>query len=170
MRVKKTFLGDAKAKRAPTDDFPSSFFTQDLILWKDSPRLDVKFTADWWEDHTALKIAFPLSIDPPVATYEIPFAHLERSTRRETSFDKARHEVSAQKWADMSLDGFGVSILNDCKYGYDALNNVIRLTALRSPTYPDPRRRPRTARVHVLDLPARGRLADGRNGARRPTA
>jgi alpha-mannosidase len=138
VRVTKTFLGEKKAKRAPTEDFPSSFFTQDLILWKDSPRLDVHFTADWWEEQTAMKIAFPLSIDPPVATYEIPFAHLERSTRRETSFDKARHEVSAQKWADMSQDGFGVAILNDCKYGYDALNNVIRLTALRSPNSPDP--------------------------------
>lgn len=138
IRVKKTFLGEAKAKRAPTADFPSSFFTQDLVLWSDSPRLDVKFTADWWEDQTALKIAFPLSIDPPVATYEIPFAHIERSTRRETSFDKARHEVSAQKWADMSVGDFGVSILNDSKYGYDALNNVMRLTALRSPKYPDP--------------------------------
>jgi alpha-mannosidase len=138
VRVTKTFLGEAKAKRAPTADFPSSFFTQDLVLWNESPRLDVEMTADWWEDQTALKIAFPLSIDPPNATYEIPFAHLERSTRRETSFDKARHEVSAQKWADMSLDGFGVSILNDCKYGYDALHNVIRLTALRSPKYPDP--------------------------------
>jgi alpha-mannosidase len=138
VRVKKTFLGDAKAKRAPTADFPSSFFTQDLILWNESPRLDVRFTADWWEDQTALKVAFPLSIDPPVATYEIPFATIERSTRRETSFDKARHEVSAQKWADLSLDGFGVAILNDCKYGYDALHNVIRLTALRSPMYPDP--------------------------------
>ena len=138
VRVERTFLGPGKARRHPTENFPSSFFTQDIILERGSPRLCLRVQADWWEDHICAKVAFPLSVDPAKATYEAPYAHLERSTRRETSWDKARYEVSFQKWVDLTVDRFGVSILNDAKYGGDTLANVFRLTLLRSPTSPDP--------------------------------
>jgi alpha-mannosidase len=138
VRVKKTFLGDTKAKRKPTEDYPSSFFTQDISLYSNLPWLETRFAAEWWEEHACVKVEFPLTIDPPVATYEAPYAQIERSTRRDTPWEKARYEVPAQKWADMSLDGFGVSILNESKYGYDALHNVLRLTGFRAPTSPDP--------------------------------
>jgi alpha-mannosidase len=138
IRVERTFLGPGKRRRHPTEDFPSSFFVQDIILEHGVPRLEVRLTADWWEDHLCAKVAFPLAVDPKVATYEAPYAHIERSTRRETSWEKARYEVSMQKWADLSADGFGVSLLNDSKYGCDTLHNRIRLTLLRSPTSPDP--------------------------------
>jgi alpha-mannosidase len=85
-----------------------------------------------------VKVAFPLTVKPEVATYEIPYATLERSTKRDTPWEKARYEVPAQKWADLSENGFGVSILNEAKYGYDALDNVIRLTCFRAPKSPDP--------------------------------
>ncbi len=137
VRVKYAFLGPTKKRRHPTEDFPSSFFTLDLILEADSPMLKVRMHADWWEDHVCAKVSFPLSVTPKTCVYDAPYCHIERSTQRETDWDKARYEVSGQYWADMTEGDFGVAILNDSKYGYDALDNRIRLTLLRSPTSPD---------------------------------
>jgi alpha-mannosidase len=138
LRVKKSFLGLTKANRAPTEGFPSSFFTQDIILYRGSPQVDVEMAIDWWEDHTVLKVAFPFAVNADVATYEIPYASIERSTKRETEWEKARYEVPVHRWADLSADGYGVSLLNDSKYGMDIHGNVMRLTLLTSPLWPDP--------------------------------
>lgn len=138
IRVKKSFLGKSKSNWAPTEGFPSSFFIQDIILYRGSKKLDVELDVDWWEDHTLAKVAFPLSLDADVATYEIPYASIERSTRRNSEFEKARYEVPVHRWADVSLDGYGVSLLNESKYGMDIHNNVMRLTLLTSPIWPDP--------------------------------
>ena len=72
------------------------------------------------------------------ATYEIQFGHLERPTHANTSWDVARFEVCAHRWADLGEPGYGVALLNDCKYGYDIRGNVMRLSLLRSPGWPDP--------------------------------
>lgn len=137
IRVKYAFLGPTKKRRHPTEDFPSSFFTLDLILETGSPLLKVRMHADWWEDHVCAKVSFPLSVTPKTCVYDAPYCHIDRSTRRETDWEKARYEVSGQYWADMTEGDFGVAILNDSKYGYDALGNRIRLTLLRAPTSPD---------------------------------
>lgn len=129
--------GPVKATIRVKKEYSLSNFVQDIILYADTNRIDVKMSADWHESHKALKVAFPLSVNPSKATYEIGYGAIERSTTRDNSFDAARFEVSGQKWADMSKDGYGVSILNDSKYGWDALNNRIRLTLLRSPKWPD---------------------------------
>jgi len=93
---------------------------------------------DWHEDHKLLKVAFPITVNSPRATYEVQFGHVERPTHRNTSWDMAKFEVCAQKWADLSEGGHGVSLLNDCKYGHDIHGNVMRLSLLRSPKAPDP--------------------------------
>jgi alpha-mannosidase len=90
-----------------------------------------------------LKAAFPLSVTSDFATYEIPYGEIERPTTRNNSWEKAQFEVEAMRWADLSgagADGkvHGLSILNQDKYGYDAVGNVLRITLLRSPTWPDP--------------------------------
>lgn len=138
LKVKKSFLGLAKARREPTTDFPSSFFTQEIILYEDIPRIDIQMKADWWEDHVLLKVAFPVDVKSDKATYEIPFAYVQRPTSRSTPWEKARFEVSAIRWADLSDEEYGVSLLNESKYGHDIKDNVIRLTLLRSPLWPDP--------------------------------
>ena len=115
-----------------------SAFTQRISLCAGSPRLDVETVIDWRERHILLKVAFPVDILAPSATYEIQYGNVERPTHRNTSWDWARFETCAQKWADLSEGGYGVSLLNDCKYGHDIRDNVIRLSLLRSPTYPDP--------------------------------
>ncbi len=111
---------------------------QRISLAHGSPRLDFDTTVHWQERHTMLKVAFPVDILSPLATYEIQWGNVERPTHRNTSWDWARFETCAHKWVDLSEGGYGVSLLNDCKYGHDIHDNVLRLTLLRSPTEPDP--------------------------------
>jgi alpha-mannosidase len=116
----------------------NSDIKQRISLAHNSRRLDFDTNINWQERHIMLKTAFPVEVLSPVATYEIQWGNVQRPTHRNTSWDWARFETCAQKWVDLSEGGYGVSLLNDCKYGHDILDNVIRLTLLRSPTYPDP--------------------------------
>jgi alpha-mannosidase len=118
--------------------FQSSSFIQDICMYPGVPRVDVKMQAEWHEQHILLKVAFPVSVESKFATYEIPYGNIQRPTTRNTMEEKAMFEVPALRWGDLSDAQHGLSILNDCKYGYDAKDNVIRLTLLRSPTSPDP--------------------------------
>ena len=85
-----------------------------------------------------MKVGFPISAQIIEATYEIPFGSVERPTTRNTPAEQAQFEVPGYRWADISDGKHGFSLLNDCKYGYDAKGNVLRLSLLRSPVYPDP--------------------------------
>ncbi len=116
----------------------NSSYTQRLSLAYNSPQLDVDTTIDWHERHILLKVAFPVDVLSPAATYEIQWGSVQRPTHRNTSWDWARFETCAQKWVDLSEGGYGVALLNDCKYGHDIRDNVIRLSLLRAPTAPDP--------------------------------
>jgi alpha-mannosidase len=138
VKVKKSFLGLAKSRYTPTEEFPSSFFTQYIILYNDLDRIDIKTEADWWEEHMFLKAAFPVSIRNDYATYEIPFASIQRTTKSETLWEKARFEVPGLRWADLSNKTYGISLLSDSKYGYDIHGNIMKISLLRSPTWPDP--------------------------------
>ena len=93
---------------------------------------------DWHEKHILLKVAFPLSARSNMATFEIPYGTVERPTTRNTAAEQAQFEVPALRWADLSDDKHGFSLLNDSKYGYDTRDNVLRLSLLRGPEYPDP--------------------------------
>lgn len=114
-----------------------SSFSQDMIVYRDSKRIDFKTHADWHETHKLLKVAFHTDIRATKATYDIQYGHLERPTHWNNSWDWAKFEVCAHKWADFSEHGYGVSLLNDCKYGYSIKDNVMRLSLLRSPKAPD---------------------------------
>jgi alpha-mannosidase len=138
VKVVKSFLGLSKNRYSPTEEFPSSFFTQYIILYNDLDRIDIETEADWWEDHMLLKAAFPVNVKNDYASYEIPFASIKRTTKSETLWEKARYEVPALRWADLSDETGGISLLNDCKYGYDIHGNVMKISLLRAPTWPDP--------------------------------
>lgn len=116
----------------------ASTITQTLSLTHDSARLDITTEIDWQERHTLLKAAFPVDVLAPSATYEIQWGHVQRPTHRNTSWDWARFETCAQKWVDLSEGDYGVSLLNDCKYGHDIQDNVMRISLLRGSTSPDP--------------------------------
>jgi len=118
--------------------FGSSRIVQTMRLTSGSRRLDFVTEVDWHEHHKFLKVAFPVDVHASRATYEIQFGHLERPTHANTSWDVARFEVCAHRWADLSEPGYGVALLNDCKYGHDIRGNVMRLSLLRSPAWPDP--------------------------------
>ena len=115
----------------------SSTIIQRISLAYNSRRLDFDTYIDWHEHHVLLKVAFPVRVLSPSATYEIQWGNVQRPTHRNTSWDWARFETAAQKWVDLSEGGYGVSLLNNGKYGHDIHENVIRLTLLRSPTNPD---------------------------------
>jgi alpha-mannosidase len=114
-----------------------STFVQDVHLHAHSRRLDFVTHADWHERKTLLKVAFPVDVLAPQATYEIQFGAIPRPTHHNTSWDRAKFEVTAHRWADLSEAGYGAALLNDCKYGHDVKGNVLRLSLLRSPVDPD---------------------------------
>jgi alpha-mannosidase len=118
--------------------FGQSLLEQDIVLRAGSARIDFPTEVNWQESQKMLKVAFPVDIHSPRATYEIQYGHLERPTHTNTSWDLARFEVCGQKWADLSEAGYGVALLNDCKYGYDIQGHVMRLSLLRAPISPDP--------------------------------
>ncbi|KAL1924955.1 uncharacterized protein VTP21DRAFT_4609 [Calcarisporiella thermophila] len=114
-----------------------STLKQTIVLTAISRRLDFETEIEWNENRQFLKVEFPLDITADYATYETQFGHIERPTHYNTSWDAAKFEVCAHKYADLSEYGYGVALLNDCKYGYATHGNVIRLSLLRSPKAPD---------------------------------
>nr|WP_218624054.1 glycoside hydrolase family 38 C-terminal domain-containing protein [Granulicella sp. dw_53] len=116
----------------------SSKFVQDLQLYANSNTVDVINDIDWHETHVLLKAAFPLAASSAYATYEIPYGSIDRPTTRNNTWEQAQFEVPAMRWADLGDGQHGFSLLNEAKYGYDAVGNMLRLSLLRSPTWPDP--------------------------------
>jgi alpha-mannosidase len=119
-----------------TRSWQNSKFVQTITLKGDI--VDVENDIDWHESHVLLKAAFPLAATGPFATYEIPYGTIERPTTRNNSWEKAQFEVTGLRWADLGDGKHGLSLLNQTKYGYDAVGNLLRLTLLRSPKWPDP--------------------------------
>lgn len=121
-----------------TRKFLSSIIEQTIWLYDDIDRIDFDNSIDWKESHLIVKTAFPVDINADKATYEIQYGCVERPTHKNTSWDAAKFEVCAHKYADLSEYGYGVSILNDCKYGHDIHGGVISLTLLKCGTFPNP--------------------------------
>jgi len=136
--VKLVESGPLRAVLRVKNHFQNSTFVRDIIVNAGSSRVDVKMTADWHEKHILLKVGMPVSVHNNMATFEIPYGSIERPTTRNTRAEQGKFEVPALRWADLSDARHGLSLLNDCKYGYDSKGNVLRLSLLRSPTWPDP--------------------------------
>ena len=158
--------GELRSRLRVVRQLGQSQFCQDYILCVESPLLKIATTVDWQERHVLVKAAFPLNVEANYATYEIPCGAIQRPTLPQTPAEQAKWEVSALHWADLThlsletrghnhslgdssrnsliqnpkskiQNGYGVSLLNDCKYGYDAQPSQLRLTLLRSPCWPD---------------------------------
>jgi alpha-mannosidase len=115
-----------------------SRISQDIYFYQHLRRIDFCTEVDWHERRTVLKVAFPVQVPSTKANYEIQFGTLERSLLCDTSWEKAKFEVPAQRWADISNHEYGLALMNDCKYGYDGQPGRLRLTLLRSGYCPDP--------------------------------
>jgi alpha-mannosidase len=116
----------------------NSKFVQEIVLDADSPEVEVVNDIDWHETHVLLKVAFPLAASSDKATFEIPYGAIQRPTTRNNTWDSVFFEVPAIRWADLGDGQHGFSLINESKYGYDAKGNVLRLSLLRSPVWPDP--------------------------------
>ncbi len=115
-----------------------SSVTQTMWFYDDIAKIDFDTTIDWHQHNQMVKAAFAVDVHSDKATYEVQFGSVERPTHKNTSWDRAKFEVCAHKYADLSDGGYGVSILNDCKYGHDIHGNVMQLSLLKSGVYPYP--------------------------------
>ena len=111
---------------------------QHIWLYTDGRRVDFDNQIHWTRQHQVLKVAFPLDLHATEATYEIQNGHIRRPTHQNTSWDAAKFEVCAHKWADISENGYGAALLNDCKYGHSAQSSTLELTVLKAGTEPNP--------------------------------
>ena len=110
---------------------------QDMVFYADSPRVDFHTMVNWNDKHKLLKAAFDLNLRAREAKCEIQFGHVSRPTHASTTYDAAKFEVCNHKWTDISEPGFGVALLNDCKYGISVGNCVLALSLHRGGTMPD---------------------------------
>lgn len=117
--------------------FEKSTLIQTIFVYDGLKRIDFETEADWHNEHVCLKVDFPVSLNVKSATYNIQFGNVERPTTRNNSWEEAKFEVCAQKFADVSESDYGVSLMNDCKYGYEVRGADMRLTLFRTPTYPN---------------------------------
>ena len=116
----------------------TSSIVQEIRLTEGGRKLEFATKLEWHESERLLKVFFETSVNSLKANYDIQFGYVERPAMRNTSWDMAKFEVCAQKWADYSEAGYGISIMNDCKYGHGVKDGVMSLTLLRSPKHPDP--------------------------------
>ena len=117
----------------------ASELVQDMVLHAGTPRVDFETIVDWADVHKLLKVAFEVNVSAKFARHEMQFGHVERPTHRDTPYDRARFEVPVHKWTDLSERGFGVALLNDCKYGISANGRTLGLTLIKSSRKPDAR-------------------------------
>ena len=161
-----------------------STIRQRILLYASMPLIEFQTHIDWHHRQVLLKAAFPLAVHNTQASYEVAFGHVQRPTHRNTSWDAARFEVSGHRWADLSEADYGVSLLNDGKYGHDCLGSMLRLTLLKSGIMPDPLADEGAHRfsyallphgpgwsiadtvreAYAFNLPACGMLVDGQRG------
>ena len=130
--------GPVLARLAVRYRYMHSTITQFVTVYRDIDRIDFDTEADWKEKQYLLKAHFAADLFYNEATYDIQYGNVRRPTHKNTSWDAARFEVCAHKWMDVSEEGYGVSLLNDCKYGHSADEQGFALTLLKSSTSPDP--------------------------------
>lgn len=116
----------------------NSKIIQDMYLYKYKRRIDFKTEIDYKTSQHLLKVHFPVDIQTNTATFDIQFGHIERPIHKNTSWDVARFEVSANKYVDLSEGDYGVAILNNCKYGHSINDKNIGLTLVKAGNEPNP--------------------------------
>jgi alpha-mannosidase len=138
----------------------ASSIKQTASLAGNSKRLDFKTNVDWKEKRRMLRVSFDLNVFSSEASFDIQFGNVKRNTHRNTSWDMAKFEVVGHKFADISESGYGVALMNDCKYGYKALDTTLDLCLLRSPVSPDPLADQGAHEFTYSLFPHNGRLED----------
>ncbi len=143
-----------------TRPFMSSSFTQTIWFYDDIAKIDFETVANWQNHHQMVKAAFPVDINATKATYDIQYGSIERPTHKNTSWDAAKFEVCAHKYADLSEGGYGVALMSDCKYGYDIHDGLMQLSLFKTPTNPTENADIGEIRFTYSLCPHKGTLAD----------
>lgn len=118
--------------------FNNSIIQQTISLFDNKEGIYFENEIEWEEEHVLLRTHFPVNISSDRATYDIQFGQIERPTTFNNEYETAMFEVCGHKFVDYSNREFGISLLNDCKYGYDVHDDSISLTLLKCATDPNP--------------------------------
>ena len=137
-RMEWTERGPVRATLEIERKVSRSVICQKIHFYAACPRIDFETTVDWKEHQHLLKAHFPMDVHTDEATFEIQFGNVTRKTHQNTSWDQARFESCGQKWIDVSEGHYGISLLNDCKYGHSVHNGEMALTLIKSGTEPNP--------------------------------
>ena len=137
-RLEWTEMGPVRATLVLERQAGSSVFKQRIHFYAQSRRIDFVTETDWKEHQHLLKVHFPVLVHSDEATFDVQFGNLTRKTHRNTSWDEARFESCGQKWIDVSEGHYGVSLLNDCKYGHSVHDGDMALTLIKSGIEPNP--------------------------------
>ncbi len=137
-RMEWTELGPVRAVLSITRKASNSVIDQEIIFYAKSRRIEFVTHVDWKEHQTLLKVHFPVAVHTDEATFDVQFGNLTRKTHQNTSWDVARFESCGQKWMDLSEGHYGVSLLNDCKYGHSVKDSNMALTLIKSGIEPNP--------------------------------
>lgn len=114
----------------------ASRMEQEVVLGPLSARADFHSAVDWREEYQMLRVKWPVDVVADSAACDIQFGHVNRPTHQNTTWDAAKFEVCAHKWADLADRSGGLALLNDCKYGYKVWDNALDLCLLRSQNCP----------------------------------
>ena len=114
----------------------SSMF-QTVFFYSNTQRIDFKTSVDWHENRKLLRTYFPVNVLSDSVTFDIQNGILKRTTTTNTLWDQAQYEVCGHKFADLSEGSYGVALLSDSKYGYACKGNVLGMSLLRSPKWPN---------------------------------
>lgn len=137
-RVEWIELGPVRATLFVERSVSNSRISQEICFYADDRRIEFDTTVDWKEHQHLLKVHFPVDVHSDEASFDIQFGNLTRKTHSNTSWDKARFESCGQKWIDVSEGHYGVSMINDCKYGHSVRDGDMALTLIKSGIEPNP--------------------------------
>ena len=135
--VQWTEVGPVRATLLIERNVMDTIIRQQVHFYAEDRRIDFDTYVDWKFSEHLLKVHFPVDVHTDEATFDIQFGNLKRKIHTNTSWDVARFETCGHKWADLSEGDYGVSLLNDCKYGHSMKNNVMSLTLIKSGTEPN---------------------------------
>ncbi len=137
--VKDIVKGDVYTMISIEKDVLKSKIEQNIIIYNELDRIDFDTHISWHEDQKLLKVFFDVDLQTKNYTRDIAYATMECCSYRYNPYDKAKFEVNAHNWIDMSDEDYGVSLLNDCKYGHEVNEHKMILTLLKAPIKPDPK-------------------------------
>lgn len=133
----RTYIDGGRAVREQKFEYNKSVLNQKVYIDFARPVVTVDNDINWQEDLKMLRADFEPSVFSDTVTCDIQMGHISRVTTEKTKEEYAQFEICAHKWVDVSDNGYGFALLNDCKYGHRVKNGLISLNLLRSPVYPD---------------------------------